>query len=1111
MKNTIRLIDSLSRKNVVGTLILGQKRRSFEVFIEGDLLYLTRSHFIEKIDIQSLIEAGILGQKVTVTTLDTINIGTDLSQTILPEALHSRGLIDETEFRQLIVRHLQEELFARVQIYQDSFHFQDGYIPDCVVGGEGITVRHPLQLKPFLELVHERAERIVEIRNLVPSEEEVFVITEKGMAKKQESQWDEGYQKIFDLIDGFRSLRSIIDDGHLFRYYVEGRIFDALQEGWIKKTLMPELRGVDPDKLSSSAAKRYVPLYKNATKYGVDDLQAREGLAKILQKLGHHDEAVIQYNFLGDTLYQMGKKVSAIRAYNQGLTLRPEDPLISEKVTRIHLEEADACIEKKDNDGAISLLREALKFEPDNAVALQRLLDIYAAKGRWSEIADLCDQISATGRAKSDPAAAIEFLQGVVKKHPKQTLFHKKLINLFFDFKMTEEALGQMEHLAMLYMGLNKLDQGRDLVEKLLRMDPSRKHLRKYARTSGSGRRVRSRSAGQSRVLVKALLLALLAFAGYQWWTFQQLESVRGEQYLIHASTDWVQRSRNQKLFKSNLEVHLEDLVHRTVEFEREFPLSVFRFESRFLRDELTRIVSRLQDERDEIKKDILARGVKLINRGEIKRAHIELAPLLRCKNQDPWRSKAQQALSRAQSYEKAARELRRKIDTYRQNEEWTECFEAVSTLIQKYSLSQLARGVKFPVVLHTIPRGATVEFPGFRAETPCVIDLAPREKVEVQITSPEFESESLELHPSDGPQKTVSLYQRPSWQQTAVEFTPDAPVIGDGVVFAVSRDGDLHAFDLQSGKKIWAFEMPPVIQAVGAPLEVDGYLMLPLNDGRVVRFEPRTGRHTTFKVKGLLSTTPAPSDDNTTIVFTTTKGRLVEYSPRSNTIVAQMPVNPNNPPLRLSRAAGSSILGLDQSGGIFRADVRKGRIAWSTRMNSKIESGPLLAQSGETQAVVAVTTAGKLVGFDFSNGNTLWMNFDPDLEYLLLESTQKVLAVEDGRAIRRVNLSTGKPSVSLVSNIDFDSVEQVLDCSDVVGIIHRTGAIFLHDARTLDSRWAHAGSTARARSFCTLGSHVVLVDDEGRLATYRMPSDGKDALRPDSETSSSSSPGDEE
>ena len=122
MKDLLKLLETINRKQLLGTLVLGRGKRSYEIFFEEDLLYLPENNFLEKIDLNGLSETNLLGKKASEAAIDTMALSTNLSKTVLPEVLLARNLINEQEFEELVHLHLQEEIFTRLNTNSKTFH-----------------------------------------------------------------------------------------------------------------------------------------------------------------------------------------------------------------------------------------------------------------------------------------------------------------------------------------------------------------------------------------------------------------------------------------------------------------------------------------------------------------------------------------------------------------------------------------------------------------------------------------------------------------------------------------------------------------------------------------------------------------------------------------------------------------------------------------------------------------------------------------------------------------------------------------------------------------------------------------------------------------------------
>src|SRR5262245_12766391 len=108
-------------------------------------------------------------------------------------------------------------------------------------------------------------------------------------------------------------------------------------------------------------------------------------------------------------------------------------------------------------------------------------------------------------------------------------------------------------------------------------------------------------------------------------------------------------------------------------------------------------------------------------------------------------------------------------------------------------------------------------------------------------------------MDPASG--KTLWQYGYPTSYRDDFGFDagPRAvPVVGDGVVYTFGAEGQLHAVDLASGKKIWSidtarqFNVPKgFFGAAGSPLVEDGRVIANIGGAKagIVAFEAKTGK----------------------------------------------------------------------------------------------------------------------------------------------------------------------------------------------------------------------------------------------------------------------------
>ncbi len=1076
MKDLLKLLETIERRKLLGTLVLGRGRSNFEIFFEGRLLYVPAQSFLPKIDLTGLEKEGVLGDKVPQATIENLATRVDLSATIFPETLLSRGLIDEKVFARLASLHLKEEIFARL-LDSGSFRFQEGHVPEALIGETGVTFQYPTKLEGFLELVRNRLKKLQSMSLLVPADEEVFVITEKGMASRQNPGLQFGYRKILELLDGFRTLRSIIDDSFLFKYYVERRISQLLVEGWIKKTIVPEIQGIDPHRLSQDEATRYVPYFKNAIKYGTDELKAREGYAALAERLGRNNEAVVQYNFIGDTLYQMGRKALAIRAYQKAFSLSRDEPLISDKIIRIYRENAEeARAEGKINDAA-ALYNKALQLYPDNRELFHALLDLYISKGMLNDVADLCDRAANVSRDSGNAEFAVEILRHVCSRCEGEAIFQKKLINLYLDFGMRPEAADEMEKLARHYLDGGQTTQGLDLIDKVLRLDPGRRHLRRLAKSMGRVRKRESRGVGR-RLVSTAALLVILAITLYQLWAFFEFQQISSERYLIYASVD----PSNVDLVESGRETKLRELSRLATEFQQRFRFSVLAWQAEKLEKEYMDSAVQIERLRNHKKKKLIEDGRALFNKGDETEAIAMLEKLLVLDEDDTWRQQAEAEIRRFKNYEREATELRARADEAVARGDLATAHRLIEQLISHYQVASAAEGVTFPVEVITVPRQVADALD----KLPRRLQMPPSGTRTFRLNPPGYDPVVVKVAAEAGPAAVIFFNQLPLW---SAQLPPPGAFplrVTENRLFYVDSKGSLHVIDLERGARQWMHD-PPALIAPSAPILVRRpHFYLPLNNKKILSFridgDSRVAE--TVEVDGFIQTPLVTREDGSSVLFGTSSDKVITWVPLAHTMRStRIPETP----VRIAPCGPGEITMLGSSGVVYRLETESGRVVWKSAFRGKYSQGPVVMGTSGTDIFVLETARGEIIALDGESGNIQWRR-PPDGERAaaLLERSRRILLSESSGVILEIDPLTN----AVLARHDFDRLvrpfTRVVELAQSLGFFCPDGSFMVVDPETLKPLWRFHREKTRIVSAADNAEILALVDDQGTVAAFR-------------------------
>jgi tetratricopeptide (TPR) repeat protein/outer membrane protein assembly factor BamB len=1073
MKDLLKLLESLERKRPVGTLSLGRRGRSCELFLEGDQVYYAGREYSGRVDIEGLLRMDLIGTRISPSVLEAAMSATNLVQKPIPETLLERNIISSEERAALIGSHLGEEIYAHAFRQRESFSFRQDQVPEHLLGGE--RGRVSVSLPSLIALVKGRAEQAEVVASLVPSHKEVFVLTEKGMARRSSPEADFGTKRLFDLIDGFRSLGEVIRDTVFFEFYILSRIADALQAGYLRKTLSPEIREVSITHLDREGAARYLPAFKAAVKYSVDEIGARERLAVLYERLDDPEEAVIQYNFMGDALYRMKKVPKALQAFQKALELRPRDPFISDKVVKIYQEAAEMALKENKRDVALTLLGAAHKTRPDAVEVSEKLLSLHVEDRDVQAVAEICDAAVARSLSERDLAPALRILGTAVEKFPQESLFRKKLVNVYLDFGMNEEAVAELEELARRELKLGATTRAQEILEKILRIDPSRDDLRRQLK--GSTRRPRTRHVFNLRIsfLKVALVLGLL-LAGYQYWSYLDLQPFR-EQAVAYSNSGPARAAGIQRTAR---EEQLVALALGADRFQERFPVSAFIFEARRLAKGYRDEAARMARDRERLKEEIFSEGNEEAEKGRQEAAVRAWKRLLAVPSGDPWRVRAEDAIQKTEAYERRAEDLRQRADAAIAAADWPTAYRMARRVLDDHPLSRAAASVEVPVVVRTVPEGVVLKVgTAVLGPSPQVVRVRPGKPAEVEAASEGFLDLQETVPQDQGPDCTLLLSRRPLWSGSLSAPLKFAPVLGKSLVLFVLENGALVACGRDDGALRWTHGGGTVVSPVAPPLEAEGHIYLPLNDGQVLRFSQSGELKTRIKPSGLIATPLVVSGN--LLVFGSSNRTLVGWDPAANELAWSLPVK--SVPVRLSLAAPGQILTLFEKGRLVLTECPAGRVVWETSIGEEIVFGPL-----ETGSVAVLGTADhRLVTLELRSGNVLSRRVLPTLNRAVVLAGQKRLVLIEETApgpqsIVELDLQSGQETARAALGWPASGL---LDLGPAAGAaLTGGGFLYLHPG-SYGVSWAHGRGSTHIRFSAGDERLMVLANEKGDLAAF--------------------------
>jgi tetratricopeptide (TPR) repeat protein/outer membrane protein assembly factor BamB len=1086
----LKLLDSQTQKKAVGTLTLGKKHSFRELFFEGDSIYVVGESYSGKIHIDKLLAEQVIGRRIGIDKLEGIIARHDLTRQLLPQVLHEQGVIDEEELRVVALSHLIEESVDLLSRNSGSFHFQEGRVPEYLLKYEAITVRVPLPIVAILQELRRRTELMDAFHPLVPSLDEVFVVTEKGMAFKQEHKNDFVLKRILDLIDGFRSLRSLIQDSRFYEFHVISWIVEALEQSYIKKTILPELKGVSTHNMTKADAERYVVFFKNAVKHGVDELAARERLAAVYERAAKAEDAVIQYNFIGDALYRMKKPAKAIKAYQRALLLKPGEILITDKITKIYREASQEELANGNVAQAIQLLEGALRIRPGDHEIFTQLLALLIKEKKLKELSDLCDGIIAYARKTRCAEIAIKACQQVIRELPRNAAFRKKLINLYLDFDMNEEAVAEMEGCIEQYLSRGQVAKAEELVEKMRRSGVPSSHtrsLRKHVDAT-SGRAGRRQSL--RRPVARTVAAIVLGLAIYQAWTFKEWTDIRNHYVLAEAVS--LEEGGRSSLLPDAEERRSAFLARECDGFLHSYPLSFFREHARNLSEESKARSTDLKEGREARIRQVLKEAGRHLKEG--KKAAVEslVSPLLRLEAEDPFRQQAEAMIEQAGRNPVAADELLAKARSLEIAEDWKSAYRAYRQVLEWYPESKSVKDVKLPVTLQSLPRGAEVREvkptgdKKLLGKTPIVVSFVPGRPMEIEMSSPGFHPTRAEIQEIDGHEKQFVLPREREWVLTLDGPVEIEPTFQGSLLLCGTSKGSLVSIDATKGKVLWTLGGSAIRSLVSAPVvTLDGTYTV-WNNGKVVRL-PASSINASASAPptpsleyflGSLAASPLHEQKAASLLVLGTKSRnLQAYDQKTGALAWSLPID--GLARRISDLDGDILVTLE-GGTLLRVRTNPPSIVW----RRQIGSGAEIEANAIGKTVTVVTKKNDLIFLKASDGVTvLAQSFPLSSSLCVAPAEEKIFLLDKGGELFMLSPESGSVIKAKALQMKHRSVMAIPGGLAVV--LDDKKSCLLVNAATAEPLWV-ARVAADIRTVAASESVVVIVAVDGTLTAFR-------------------------
>ena len=159
------------------------------------------------------------------------------------------------------------------------------------------------------------------------------------------------------------------------------------------------------------------------------------------------------------------------------------------------------------------------------------------------------------------------------------------------------------------------------------------------------------------------------------------------------------------------------------------------------------------------------------------------------------------------------------------------------------YPRTNAARGIRFPLKIESLPRGARVFVNGVdRQFTPVTIEYSPQAKTRIRLEMRGFEPHEMDVTNVLEPTELIFLRRQIYWTFETDGPIETSPVLADDVLYFVGMDRNLYAVSARDGAELFRTNLGIFGDSRAAVAVVDGIVVVGTSRGEVIGLDANEG-----------------------------------------------------------------------------------------------------------------------------------------------------------------------------------------------------------------------------------------------------------------------------
>ncbi|MFC1479131.1 PQQ-binding-like beta-propeller repeat protein [Planctomycetota bacterium] len=317
------LFQNISGNNRTGMLkIFGPSGEKYIYFAEGQIRLLAHGKRYKGMLKKVLADSQLIArEQLEKAAQEAAESSTALSNVVL-----DKGYIEEENLKALIHFAIEEDIYDLFTWTEANFEFIDGAPDNEIFDGELFSEENAFNTDHLVMEAARRSDEWGRIREVITSDENVFITINEARNRLESFEQESAPLQIIMHVDGYRSVREVINSSGLGKFDVYEGLFYLYQQGIIRHKTFEELFQTGVELKGKQQLQKAIVFLKRALDVQ-DNVECRRNLAELFEMQGEQKSASEQYMTLGRAYKKNGDEESALESFRKVTEL---DPVLAE-------------------------------------------------------------------------------------------------------------------------------------------------------------------------------------------------------------------------------------------------------------------------------------------------------------------------------------------------------------------------------------------------------------------------------------------------------------------------------------------------------------------------------------------------------------------------------------------------------------------------------------------------------------------------------------------------------------------------------------------------------------------------------------------------------------